>query len=141
MKIDGYTPPSKEIGIETGVEFEYDSKYGKFHYRGKFAGDMNTGFQKAIAQHNKRMALRAKTGAESNPEAEYKELLGIWHDHVVASWATSVKSGGQEIKPTRENFIALLSELPFRPWFQMIVEDCTNFELFAAEVVEEAAKN
>lgn len=141
MKIDGYTPVNPKVASEIGVELEYPTKQGKFNIRAKMAGDENSQYEKAMAKYNVEVALRKKAGIELNAEDEYKEILAIWYDTVIINWTTTVKSEGQAVQPTKENFISLMLMPPFRGVYLLFTEDASNYQNFNSEVIEEAAKN
>ncbi len=141
MKIDGYIPPDPHIATEVGVELEYSTKFGKVHIRARSTGKDNTEFRKAAEKLNRRREIQAKTGYSPPAEELLFDTLGLWHDTVVMSWTTTIQSGGKEIKPSRDSFIALLSSDPLLPIFSMLVDDCADASNFTKQADEDAAKN
>lgn len=112
MEIDGYTPPDKGVALEQGVTFTYPTSYGDVIIRSKIAGRDNAQFRVAMQTFNQWMERRRNLSKGSLDTEADERFAGILYDHLVINWSTTIKSGGQEIKPTRENFIALLTSRP-----------------------------
>jgi hypothetical protein len=143
MKIDGYTPPSKEVALEQGVTFVYPTEYGEIRITSKMAGRENFAFRTAMSNFDQWATRRKKMTKGGVDEEADRRLAGILYDHLVIEWSTTIKSGGKEIAASRENFIELaMTPAPkIAAAFQSFMEDARDEEHFRPLSAEEAEGN
>lgn len=99
MILDGYRETDKAAAFERGVDrvYRFPAPYGpdggkaELHVTIKYAGSGNAEYLAALAE----------------AETEDQRLQALY-DHCVIRWATTLQSGGKDVDPTRENFLALL---------------------------------
>lgn len=150
MQIEGYTPPDAEIQTKVGIKLIYtvklDSTSETFEFHVLSAGRANTALKIAADKKANVRALSKQTGVSDGDEgsdiATVRDAVELLHDHVVLSWSTTLKLKGQKnpIKPTRDNFIALLTMEKFEGVFVKLTADTTDLSKFTKEVEEEDAK-
>lgn len=151
MKIKGYTPPDAKIATETGVAFSYPAEVEdyegnvteySFDFVAKYSGTENKSFQRAAEKLRHKGEIRKKTNYKQTTEEALREMLGLWYDHIVVSWSTSVIDGdGNAIEPNRENFIDLLSMDLFVGVYLALQSDCGTYSKFSKKVEAKAGKN
>ena len=149
MKIKGYIPADKKVATEVGVSFEYsiplDDGYAKFTIRAKHTGSANVEFMAGAAKYNERTADRAKTKQKFAPEEGLAELAELYWDTVVISWETTAidedVSKTKPIVPSKENFIACMSNDLFVTVFVALQADCAKAANFRATDEAEVVKN
>ena len=141
FKVDGYIPASPEVALEQGVSFDYPTEYGDITIRSKIAGRDNAPFRMAMQGFNqwmerRRNLMRGKIDTDAD-----ERMAGIIYDHLVISWSTTIKSGGQEIKPTRDNFISLLTSPACSNVLAVYMQDAGDEEFFRPVSDEERMGN
>lgn len=141
MKIDGYVKPDREIALNQGVTFKYETKYGVLTIVSKMAGKDNVRFRLAMDQYNSWQARRKAINNSADDVEADKKLLGVVYDNLVISWSTTIKTDGKEIAPTRENFIGLMAEQAMVPVFGVFMADAADTENFRPLSEEEALGN
>lgn len=140
LQIDGYTAPDKEIALSQGVTFDYPTQYGDITVTTKLAGRDNVKWRLAMKVHNEWLDRRRNLDTSDDKEAE-RRFLSIVHDHLVLSWSTTIKSGGQEIEPTKENFIALMTAPATSKVINVFLQDAADEKHFRPLSDEEMEGN
>jgi hypothetical protein len=129
LQIDGYVKPDTAIALEQGVSFEYPTKYGTITIRSKLAGRDNTRFRLAMQNHQQWQQRRKNLDVKDDDEAD-KRFLGVVYDNLVIAWSTTIKSGGKDLEPTRDNFVALLASDACSKVLSVYLQDAGDEELF-----------
>lgn len=137
--IDGYVAPAKETAYEQGVQFTYPTKYGDIVIRSKLADRSNTQFRLAMQNHTQWSQRRKNLSkGQIDHEAENR-FIGLVYDTLVISWSTTIKSGGNVIEPSRQNFIDVLKSPATKGVLELFLEDSSDEDFFRAETTEESA--
>lgn len=140
MIIDGYTPPSTEVAFDQGVSFEYPTSYGTVTIRSKLAGRDNVKYRLAMRTYNEWVDRRRNLDSTDDKEAE-RRFVSIVHDTIVIDWSTTIKSGGQEIEATKENFVALMTAPATSNVFGVFLRDASDEKHFKSLTDEELSGN
>lgn len=142
MQIDGYVPADPKIATEQGVTFVYPTDYGEITIRAKALHvRLNPQFGAAFKQYHDWMEMRdGLTSAGGDTEGS-RRFVGLMYDHSVIAWETTIQSGGKAIKPTRENFIDLMTSPACERVALVFFKDAANERHFRPVTGEEDAKN
>lgn len=142
MKLDGYRPTDEAAAYERGVwrTYRFPAPYGpnggKAHLKAKikWAGAGNVGYRNAATQIHAEMA---------DDFDRSLELVAAMYDHCIVEWSTNLQSGGQDLEPTKENFLMLATtDVPevSNPMYRLL-SDIQDRQTFIQTKREEAAKN
>ena len=151
MEIKGYTPPNADAATVSGVPLSYPASVEdidgnvtdyEFNFVAKYSGTENKSFQRAAEKLRHKGDIRKKTNYKQSTNEALREMLELWHDHIVVSWSTTVIDGdGNSIDSNRENFVDLLSMDLFVGVYLSLQNDCGIYQKFAKKAEAKAGKN
>lgn len=140
FQIDGYVPADPSIALNEGTTFDYATPYGNITIVARIASKDNLPFARAYRKINKQHQREDSLG-ETNVEKQNADLAGCYFDTVVMRWSTTVKSGGKDIAPSRENFVNLLTSDALAYVLVEFMGDVSKVANFRAKAEEDAEKN
>ena len=114
----------------------------QFDFVAKYSGTENKAFQRGAEKLRHKGEIRKKTNYKQSTADALREMLELWHDHIIVSWSTTVIDGdGNAIESNLDNFVALLSMDLFVGVYLSLQNDCGTYAKFSKKSEEKAGKN